>query len=453
MPTVQIAIHPDAKERFDTDATALLAYVAERPQPRPVPPAFPDDIDAPEIPDEDVKDLRSEIRDESGQIVERRFTASERSYALSRDGCTAMDTLAQRLCRNRDLSSLVSRAFVENTILSWVIHKVETPSIGLTFFEFFSRRAEEAIKTFTVWTPIANLIVQTPIRFGSSTIQTLPATTVQQWEANSLSKIDDVNREFVAGYFAKVKKFFQGYAAFVSTVLAEPSRVEEYAYEEADRALALLGVFSGAALHPNAKCPFSMRGTWSVPGATFILENEGSIHGIRSGVRGHVSGMLILRWSDADIERLRSHGLETASALLALTKLNDFQAAILNALFLYARAAYADEPIDKVVHVLSSLESMMLKDENEPIQQNLGERIAVFTQTDLNARKAVIQRIKAAYRLRSRYLHHGIPASDHTIIHDLLVIAWIFYVKLLTVADSHQRRLDFVQGIDDAKLS
>ena len=57
------------------------------------------------------------------------------------------------------------------------------------------------------------------------------------------------------------------------------------------------------------------------------------------------------------------------------------------------------------------------------------------------------------YRLRSRYLHHGIPSSDRAIIQNLLMIAWDFYVKLLAVADRYQKRMDFVQGIDDAKLS
>lgn len=453
MPTIQINIHPEASAKFDANATALLAFVGDRPQTRPAPPALPDDIETSEIPDKDIEDFRSEVRDGTGQVVERRFSASGKSYALSRDGCVAMATLAQRLCGNQELSAFVSRAFIENVILSWVIDKIKVPPVGDAFCEYFIRSAQEAVKKLRVWTPIANLVVQSPFRFGGATLQTLPATTVSGWESHALLKAPEEDREHVVGYFARVRKFFQGYAAFVSTIEAEPLRAEEYAYEEADRALALLGIYSNAVLHPDAKCPFSMRGTWSVPGATFILEHDGSVQEMKSGVRGHPSGMLILQWSDADLARLRTFGLETASALLALPKPNDFQAAILNALFLYARAAYADEPIDKVVHVLSSLESMMLKDENEPIQQNLGERLAVFTQTSLTQRKAIIQAIKAVYRLRSRYLHHGIPSSDREIIQNLLMIAWDFYVKLLAVADRYQKRMDFVQGIDDAKLS
>lgn len=453
MRTIQLNIHPNARSRFDADATALLGFVTDRPPTTPAPPEFPDDIEKTEIPSEDVKDFRREARDESGRLLEYEFAASGKLYVVDRDGCAAVATLAQRICANRELSLLLSRTFVEGVALSWVIDRMSVIPVEPAFCDYFIGRAQEAVKKLKVWTPIANLVVQSPFRFAGTTIRTLPAATVIGWESHAIQETPEAERYYVVGYFARLRKFFQGYAAFVFEIEAEPLRAEEYAHAEAERALALLGIYSGAVLHPDAKCPFSMRGTWSVPGATFILESDGALQAIKSGVRGHPSGMLRMKWSDADLERLRTSEFETASALLALPKPNDFQAAILNALFLYARAAYTDESIDKVVHVLSSLESMMLKDENEPIQQNLGERIAVFTQTDLIHRKTIIQAIKAAYRLRSRYLHHGLPPSDDAIIQNLLVIAWDFYVKLMAASDRHTERLEFVQWIDDAKLS
>jgi hypothetical protein len=131
---------------------------------------------------------------------------------------------------------------------------------------------------------------------------------------------------------------------------------------------------------------------------------------------------------------------------------NEFQAAVLSSLFLYSRAAYTEEPIDKAVHVLSSLESLLLKNENEPIQQNLGERVAVFLESGLDARKAVIRVIKETYSFRSPYLHHGQFATELDIVQGVLIIAWRFYVKLLTVVGQHTTRLGFVQAIDDEKL-
>jgi hypothetical protein len=40
--------------------------------------------------------------------------------------------------------------------------------------------------------------------------------------------------------------------------------------------------------------------------------------------------------------------------------------------------------------MLSALESILLKNSNEPIQQNLSERLAVFTAQELAKRKSII---------------------------------------------------------------
>ena len=451
LPTIQLSIHPGARQKLDSDAQALLAYVAER-KVTPAPPSpFPDEIHKLAIPDADVEGFRGETRDADGRVVERRFIASGLPYVLNREGCARLTATSERLSASRDLCTYVNRSFIDDLLFSWVIQNAQASPCPEKFSDYFIRHAQEAIKPMTIWTPVANLVVQSSFRFGGSEIRPLTAATVNTWEARALAK-SPIHRDHLVEFFDRVRKYFQGYAAVVSTITAEEHRGEEHAYELADRVLAVLGLYSGAVLHSEVKCPFSTRGTFTVPGATFLIEHDGEIQSMKSGVRSHPTGMLVVRWSDGDLARLQSYGFGSASALLSLPAPNDFQTAMLNALFLYARAAYSDEPIDKVVHVLSSLESMMLKDENEPIQQNLGERLAVFTQTDLARRKAIIRATRDAYRLRSRYLHHGESSSDRTIIENLLKIAWDFYVKLLGVVDQHQTRLAFVQWVDDAKL-
>lgn len=452
-PIIDLKFHPGARQKFDTDAVALLSHVAERPRDPPTSAAFATDIHAEAIRDEDILGgVRAETRDQHGVVVRRYFEANGRPYSLDAEGCEKLARLVRVLAANAELRRYTSERYSQKLVLDWIQSRFEEPPSTEAFCDFIIRQIQADVMRYTVWTPIANLIVQSRFEFGGLEIRPLTASRFAAWESRALQEKPPERHDELRGMYNHYRKPFQGFAAFVMRMECEPTAGEDAAYEKADRALAILGIYTGTVLHPDAKCPLSMRGTWSVPGATFLFEHEGELANIKSGVRGPLTGMLIIQWSDADVARLMAAGMRSASELLALTSPNDFQKGILNALFLYARAAYSELPIDKVVHVLSSLESMLLKDENEPIQQNLGERIAVFTQTDLDRRKDVIRAVKDAYRLRSRYLHHGIPPADHTIIQNLLFVAWDFYGKLLASSTAHEKRLGFVQWIDDTKL-
>ena len=58
-----------------------------------------------------------------------------------------------------------------------------------------------------------------------------------------------------------------------------------------------------------------------------------------------------------------------------------------------------NEVADKLVFVLVSLESMLLKDSNEPITKNIGERMAFLIGQSMDERKAIIQNVDVAYRI------------------------------------------------------
>lgn len=55
---------------------------------------------------------------------------------------------------------------------------------------------------------------------------------------------------------------------------------------------------------------------------------------------------------------------------------------------------------DRIVYILTALESLFLKDGSEPIQQNLAERLAVSTTDNANERMDIIRNTKAVYKLR-----------------------------------------------------
>ena len=95
----------------------------------------------------------------------------------------------------------------------------------------------------------------------------------------------------------------------------------------------------------------------------------------------------------------------------------------------------------------------MLKNENEPIQQNLAERVAVFSSQTLEERKSLIKLIKSIYGIRSKYLHHGHISSEVELISTFMLRVRVFFFQLLRNVDSFATQEEFVNAIDDDKLA
>jgi hypothetical protein len=69
-------------------------------------------------------------------------------------------------------------------------------------------------------------------------------------------------------------------------------------------------------------------------------------------------------------------GLGAAHALLGIDDPTDLQARVLNALILFSRGVALPGPQDRLLHALTSVESLLLANETEPVQTNLGLRMA-----------------------------------------------------------------------------
>ena len=153
------------------------------------------------------------------------------------------------------------------------------------------------------------------------------------------------------------------------------------------------------------------------------------------------------------ILKIREMGLDKISSLLAADSLKDFEKSVLNSIFLYSKSAFTADPVEKIVYILASLESVMLKNENEPIQQNLAERVAVFTARELKVRKFIIKTIKSVYGIRSKYLHHGHISSELELVSEFMIQVRTFFFNLLANVDRFHTQEQFVNAIDDHKLA
>lgn len=109
---------------------------------------------------------------------------------------------------------------------------------------------------------------------------------------------------------------------------------------------------------------------------------------------------------------------------------------------------------DKLVYALVALESIFLRNHSEPIQKNLGERIAFLVGDDRDSRKAIVALIGEIYGIRSALLHHGKDvSSSETKVIEFFHIAWNALHAVIQNADRFDSIDLLMSAHDDRKMS
>jgi hypothetical protein len=156
------------------------------------------------------------------------------------------------------------------------------------------------------------------------------------------------------------------------------------------------------------------------------------------------------------IDDLYLAGLSILDNLLRLrSKRNPFQDKLLAALILYSRSAISKDIADKLVYILVALESIFLRNSFEPIQQNLGERIAFLIGDSIEKRKRIIKVTRETYSLRSGFVHHGRSINDDDLetMREFMQYAWHAIVSLIHQSNSVSTVDALRDMLDDRKLS
>ena len=107
----------------------------------------------------------------------------------------------------------------------------------------------------------------------------------------------------------------------------------------------------------------------------------------------------------------------------------------------------------RVVLMLASLEGVLLKNSDEPIQQNLGERLAMLTKEDPQERMKTIGTVRKVYGLRSRFLHHTERPGDTNLVQEFMLVAWVGLLCVVEESAKYATVEEFATGLDIRKMS
>lgn len=229
---------------------------------------------------------------------------------------------------------------------------------------------------------------------------------------------------------------------------AEQCKAIEIAHSKAEIATSLLRFLSPANLTSELVCYCAPLGRQRRETATEILMSNGKIERIGERVIDQgPSG-----WN-VDEARALMPGFLEALHNLASNTATDFRRAVFDAMLVYSRNSVSSEVSDKLVFVLAALESILLRSSSEPIQKNLGERMAFLIGQSLPERKAILKNVEDTYRVRSGFIHHGNAVEDTEVVNEFLVYAWTSLANLLGAIDKYKSTAELTSALEDRKMS
>lgn len=168
------------------------------------------------------------------------------------------------------------------------------------------------------------------------------------------------------------------------------------------------------------------------------------------------AGGRVLNWhlSDDDIRKYTgSLGFDNLNRLLALKTRTNFQDALLKALLLYSRSTREKDLAGRLVYMFAAIESILLRNDTESIQQNVGERMAFIIANTGDKRGAVIRNLKAVYALCSRFLHHGHTLDQLETIRTFMLNAWMLFTRLAKHSGSFDTKEQLIEQLEARKLA
>lgn len=443
-----LSLHASAAEHFNAAMLALILQIQPEQASDTTSVVPPDAYVERKITEEDIiaDSIVKGTVDITGRDIAKFFHDQTDGWVgLDGDRYKSFVELTESMQRLPELSPFLSRDFIEKSLFDWFKSSYHQQADS-TAVDHLLEAGTAAISSLEIWIPIPTLSTTVSFTIGKVTIQSLSRRLFDEWQHRSRSES--------AEGFNRFRSKFQGLAAATICVRAERTRASEIALEETERALAGLRLFSPEILHPYGRSYWEPQGFLD-PSAFDVLFTEagdpGNLLGRYSTMpRDRVGHPALTQEKVVELFRM---GLGKVHNLLLNDHPSPFQKECLSALLQYSRSALKRDPSEKLLYIISALESIFASDAAEAgIGRTLQERLAIFIRSDLKERLELTKRIRLAYGLRSAFVHRSLPVDDLALIGTFMIDAMAAFRNLWLAASIYQDKAQFFRDLDGHRL-
>lgn len=448
---MKIELHNNAIENFNEKFEALLFEIKINTHQPPQQKKFESDIvisktiSESEIIGEPIFSLANNVGDETAIF----FISDGKQFGFINDDYVRFANLCENLQRISTLSGYISKKFLKDKAFEWVCKRYKN-QISLKVWDYLKPILEESIQESEVLVPLHMIQIECQFNIGNVEFKQLTKQVYDSWSLTAFKNKENWEEENIKTFFEKERLQHQGFAAASVNVIAEKGRAKEIAFEEIERAVDILRIYDPAGFHPLTNSSLTITGRENEKKSKHYVLNDGIISTVQESISGGGTRIFII--DAAFLQDMKMAGMNILSELLRIKELNSFQKTFINALQIYSNSSLATTITDKIVSILVSLEALLLKG-NEPIQQNVGERMAFSLSKNGDERKKVVDNLKTIYELRSKYIHHAYEITYDKMkdIQDFMMNAWLFHTSLIKNLYNIKTKEELIEKLDNLK--
>ena len=223
--------------------------------------------------------------------------------------------------------------------------------------------------------PIRYLRIQSPFDLGRITFKPMTRELLDLWHKPFMHACGS-EAELGEKIFLEKFRCYQGHTAAVFQAETDAKLGKERAIKEASKSVAILRVFSQAALDHRMWSHCVLWGTGHLDSEVTIELDERGYPLPTSSIAGIPPRPD--RFSTVHIDKLSKWLQHIHPFLLSSSKNSNFSECVINALRLYSESIIKKRIQDKLVYLFAALESIFLRGDNEPIIHSISLRIALF---------------------------------------------------------------------------
>jgi hypothetical protein len=284
---------------------------------------------------------------------------------------------------------------------------------------------------------------------GKVRFKTLDRRLMQRWHDTALESVSKEAKKDVTEYYNRLRSEMQGSLAAVVQITGEPRKAHEDGLRIAQMAVSLLRFVSPVNFSPRIRSFCTLLGEEAIAITNVLtLKNGDLIEHSQAAEKGEHAWVI----KPSDLALLPPSLLSLLNDLSSDHNTN-YAKQLYDSLLIYSRNSTTKETSDKLLFILVALESMLLRDDNEPIQKNVGERMALITGTTVEERKEIVANLVEVYKLRSKFVHHGQSSEDIEPIRHFMVNAWVCFCNLLGWQKRFVTKGDLISWLESRKLS
>lgn len=452
---MEIELHPEAHRRFSEQAGAIRASLGPVPLKPPMRPLTGSDAHLPIM--KGILTLGVDTGDEpwvegsKDPLLDRYVTLEIHSprfhRALSAKGMEGFNRLVDQASRHQSIRRWCGLKYVEESLIRW-LQDAQGSEVS-AWGDYLVAGLRRDVKERRVLVPIQGMVIERELTLGSVRFGYFTASYFDEKVSDRMRRRGATEEQL--GAMRRKLERYEGVVYGCVECTAEPARAMELAHDAVEQTLALLRFLHPSALDARAHCLLGRMGSLIQHEAHFIVELEGIVETTTQQI---TQRPFDLDLSDSEMKAAIAGNLTTLNHVLSLEQKSDLQSRVLAAMAVFSGGLLSDAMEHRLLHALVAVESLLLKNPSEPILANVALRMAHLIGRSLEERRGIVEDLRAAYEVRSGFVHHGELPSVETIELVNRVIQHCWTAVLVLLGDRPwTTKEQLIRGLDDQALS